>query len=338
MARASSQYPNRRVWRCTFCRRRPCSRSPKIRIARSWRSSQITASAQCDTWISNTFFLEKKLSAAQHRWESVGADAVSGCGNLLRIRSGRRHKRGNAASSTLWRRPGMTNDYLSQKSGAGIQGVASLPSPPCSMPMERTMADEFPRNEPASTSRSRPRAGVLHLASVSRRLFRPRVPGRRFLRGDPAGVLASTVLFTAIPLLRDRRAFQSLRAPGPHRADSRMSPPHWPGPATSSGSAISKPSIVNTMHSGMGPLTVVIMAALGFRVAKTGPVGRARASRLRRHRMSRSRRSPGSCFRAGPDGPAAARRPHSSGSRRFWSAARRSPSACCIASGCTIAA
>jgi len=34
-----------------------------------------------------------------------------------------------------------------------------------------------------------------------------------------------------------------------------------------------EPSIVNTMHSGMGPLTVVALAALGVRLAKTDQVG-----------------------------------------------------------------
>ena len=34
-----------------------------------------------------------------------------------------------------------------------------------------------------------------------------------------------------------------------------------------------EPSIVNTLHSGMGPLTVVALAAFGVRLAKTGHVG-----------------------------------------------------------------
>src|SRR6185312_15487900 len=38
-----------------------------------------------------------------------------------------------------------------------------------------------------------------------------------------------------------------------------------------------EPSIVNTIHSGMAPLTVVVMGALGLPLAKQGKVNRAEA-------------------------------------------------------------
>jgi drug/metabolite transporter (DMT)-like permease len=85
--------------------------------------------------------------------------------------------------------------------------------------------------------------------------------------------LTSTILFTAIPLYRDRSAFKKLRGHG--RTVLMMN-------VTTAlawscyffGLSRLEPSIVNTMHSGMGPLTVVVLAALGVRLAKTDHVGR----------------------------------------------------------------
>ena len=68
-----------------------------------------------------------------------------------------------------------------QESGAGI-GCRLRPSPPCS-PQRRK-----PWQSDTRISRPGTRAGVLRVAGVSRRLFRPRLPGRRFLRRHPAGV------------------------------------------------------------------------------------------------------------------------------------------------------
>jgi len=84
--------------------------------------------------------------------------------------------------------------------------------------------------------------------------------------------LASTVIFTAIPLLRNRSAFGKLR--GQLRTVLMMN-------LTTAlawscyffGLSHLEPSIVNTLHSGMGPLTVVALAALGVRLAKTETVG-----------------------------------------------------------------
>jgi drug/metabolite transporter (DMT)-like permease len=84
--------------------------------------------------------------------------------------------------------------------------------------------------------------------------------------------LTSTILFSAIPLVRNRSAFAKLR--GHLRTVVMMN-------ITTAlawscyffGLSHLEPSIVNTLHSGMGPLTVVVMAAFGARLAKTGRVG-----------------------------------------------------------------
>jgi drug/metabolite transporter (DMT)-like permease len=84
--------------------------------------------------------------------------------------------------------------------------------------------------------------------------------------------LASTVLFTAIPLLHDWSAFGKLRGHG--RTVLMMN-------VTTAlawscyffGLSHLEPSIVNTLHSGMGPLTVVTLAAFGVRLAKSDHVG-----------------------------------------------------------------
>src|SRR4051794_2275391 len=84
--------------------------------------------------------------------------------------------------------------------------------------------------------------------------------------------LTSTILFSAIPLIRNRSAFAKLR--GHLRTVVMMN-------ITTAlawscyffGLSHLEPSIVNTLHSGMGPLTVVVMAAFGARLARTGHVG-----------------------------------------------------------------
>ena len=84
--------------------------------------------------------------------------------------------------------------------------------------------------------------------------------------------LTSTILFSAIPLVRNRSAFAKLR--GHLRTVVMMN-------VTTAlawscyffGLSHLEPSIVNTVHSGMGPLTVVALAAFGVRLAKTGHVG-----------------------------------------------------------------
>jgi drug/metabolite transporter (DMT)-like permease len=83
--------------------------------------------------------------------------------------------------------------------------------------------------------------------------------------------LASTILFTAIPLLRDRSAFAKLRGHGRTVLMMNLTTAlAWS--CYFYGLSHLEPSIVNTMHSGMGPLTVVTLAALGARLAKTGHV------------------------------------------------------------------
>ena len=84
--------------------------------------------------------------------------------------------------------------------------------------------------------------------------------------------LASTILFTAIPLLRDRSAFSKLRGHGRTVLMINLTTAlAWS--CYFYGLNHLEPSIVNTMHSGMGPLTVVILAAFGVRLAKTDHVG-----------------------------------------------------------------
>jgi drug/metabolite transporter (DMT)-like permease len=84
--------------------------------------------------------------------------------------------------------------------------------------------------------------------------------------------LASTVLFTAIPLLRNPAAFGKLRGQwGTVLAANVFTTMAW----SCYFFALShlEPSIVNTVHSGMAPLTVVALGALGIRLAKTDTVG-----------------------------------------------------------------
>jgi len=84
--------------------------------------------------------------------------------------------------------------------------------------------------------------------------------------------LASTVIFTAIPLIRDRGAFKKLRGHGRTVLMMNLTTAlAWS--CYFFGLSHLEPSIVNTLHSGMGPLTVVALAALGVRLAKTDQVG-----------------------------------------------------------------
>ena len=85
-----------------------------------------------------------------------------------------------------------------------------------------------------------------------------------------------------------------------------------------------EPSIVNTLHSGMGPLTVVALAAFGVRLAKTDQIGWGRVLRLRRDRAVARGALAGSCCRAVRAGAPARGVRRCSDSRRFSSAARRS--------------
>ena len=84
--------------------------------------------------------------------------------------------------------------------------------------------------------------------------------------------LASTILFSTVPLIRDRGAFKKLRGHGRTVLMMNLTTAlAWS--CYFFGLSHLEPSIVNTMHSGMGPLTVVALAALGVRLAKTGQVG-----------------------------------------------------------------
>jgi drug/metabolite transporter (DMT)-like permease len=83
---------------------------------------------------------------------------------------------------------------------------------------------------------------------------------------------ASTLLFTAIPLLRDRSAFAKLHGHG--RTVLMMN-------VTTALAwscyffALSRiePSAVNTLHSGMAPLTVVVLGLFGVRLAQPKSIG-----------------------------------------------------------------
>ena len=84
--------------------------------------------------------------------------------------------------------------------------------------------------------------------------------------------VASTVLFTAIPLMRGRSAFGKLRGQGRTVLMVNV----FTALAWSCyffGLSHLEPSLVNTLHSGMAPLTVVALAAFGFRLARTGEIG-----------------------------------------------------------------
>src|SRR5262245_5177535 len=85
--------------------------------------------------------------------------------------------------------------------------------------------------------------------------------------------LCSTVLFTAIPLMGDRASFRKLRGHGRTVAMMNLTTAlAWS--CYFFGLTHLEPSVVNTIHSGMAPLTVVVLAAFGVRLAKTDDIGR----------------------------------------------------------------
>jgi drug/metabolite transporter (DMT)-like permease len=88
--------------------------------------------------------------------------------------------------------------------------------------------------------------------------------------------MASTVLFTAIPLIRHPQSFAKLRGQGGIVLAMNLATAlAWS--CYFFGLSHLEPSIVNTLHSGMGPLTVVTLGALGAPLAqmsaKTSRVG-----------------------------------------------------------------
>jgi drug/metabolite transporter (DMT)-like permease len=84
--------------------------------------------------------------------------------------------------------------------------------------------------------------------------------------------VASTIIFTAIPLIRKPAAFAKLRGQLATVLLVNMTTAlAW----SCYFFALSRlePSVVNTVHSGMAPLTVVALAAFGARIAKPQAVG-----------------------------------------------------------------
>jgi drug/metabolite transporter (DMT)-like permease len=82
----------------------------------------------------------------------------------------------------------------------------------------------------------------------------------------------STVIFTVVPLLRKPDAFRALR--GQRRtvvAINLTTALAWS--CYFAGLSWLEPSVVNSLHSGMGPLTVVALAAFGVRLAKIEEIG-----------------------------------------------------------------
>lgn len=85
--------------------------------------------------------------------------------------------------------------------------------------------------------------------------------------------LCSTILFTAIPLIRDPGSFRKLRGHGRTVMMMNLTTAlAWS--CYFFGLTHIEPSAVNTIHSGVAPLTVVALAAFGFSLAKTDGVGR----------------------------------------------------------------
>jgi drug/metabolite transporter (DMT)-like permease len=79
--------------------------------------------------------------------------------------------------------------------------------------------------------------------------------------------LLSTVIFTIIPLLRKPDAFRALRGHGRTVVAINLTTAlAWS--CYFAGLSRLEPSVVNTLHSGMGPLTVISLAAFGVRLAK----------------------------------------------------------------------
>ncbi len=89
--------------------------------------------------------------------------------------------------------------------------------------------------------------------------------------------LLSTVIFTAVTLVKSPGEFAKLwRQPASVLAMNITTAVAW----SSYFFALTQlePSIVNTIHSAMGPLTVVLLGAFGIRLAKPGAVGRMEAA------------------------------------------------------------
>jgi len=83
---------------------------------------------------------------------------------------------------------------------------------------------------------------------------------------------ASTLLFTAVPLLRNRAAFAKLRGHGRTILMMNITTAlAW----SCYFFALSRiePSAVNTLHSGMAPLTVVVLGLFGIRLAQADSIG-----------------------------------------------------------------
>jgi len=83
---------------------------------------------------------------------------------------------------------------------------------------------------------------------------------------------ASTVIFTALPLVRAPASFKTLRGRlGEVIAANVFTAMAWS--CYFFGLTHLEPSVVNTLHSGMAPLTVIALAALGSRLARPGAIG-----------------------------------------------------------------
>jgi drug/metabolite transporter (DMT)-like permease len=133
--------------------------------------------------------------------------------------------------------------------------------------MEETMASKFPNLLGPS---------LVLLFCVSQ-AFRDVYFGHAFQGVDFFAVIllafvSSTVIFTAIPLIRDPAAFGKLRGQlATVLAANVTTALAWS--CYFFGLSRLEPSIVNTLHSGMAPLTVVALAAFGARIAKAQTIG-----------------------------------------------------------------
>jgi drug/metabolite transporter (DMT)-like permease len=81
----------------------------------------------------------------------------------------------------------------------------------------------------------------------------------------------STLIFTAVAIVRTPGEFRKLRGHGATIAAMNLTTAlAWS--CYFFGLKHIEPSIVNALHSGMGPLTVIALAALGLPLARTGPM------------------------------------------------------------------
>jgi drug/metabolite transporter (DMT)-like permease len=133
--------------------------------------------------------------------------------------------------------------------------------------MEATMASKFP-------TLLGPTLVLLFCVSQA---FRDVYFGHAFQGVDFFAVIllafvASTVIFTALPLIRNPAAFGKLRGQlATVLAANVTTALAWS--CYFFGLSRLEPSVVNTVHSGMAPLTVVAFAAFGARIAKAEPIG-----------------------------------------------------------------